>query len=135
MAGDKYHHSIKVHTKRTRICINWNPHFQTQVYLAKVSLNVSIVKQNLLHKKQFLKILWIEVGKKGFQLMLILVLLGIYFDAVVVFVTSKTLSFRLALAILWYQTKIFVLYFNAGSFFLQPCKRSRFSYSSSSIQL
>ena len=33
--------------------------------------------------------------------MLILVLLGMYFDAVVVFVTSQTLLFRLALAILW----------------------------------
>ena len=32
--------------------------------------------------------------------MLILVLLGMYFDAVVVFVTSQTLLFRLALAIL-----------------------------------
>ena len=30
----------------------------------------------------------------------ILVLLGMYFDAVVVFVTSRTLLFRLALAIL-----------------------------------
>ena len=36
----------------------------------------------------------------GYQLMLILVLLGIYFDAVVIFVTSQTLLFRLALAIL-----------------------------------
>ena len=34
--------------------------------------------------------------------MLILVLLGVCFDAVVVFVTSQTLLFRLALAILWY---------------------------------
>ena len=34
-------------------------------------------------------------------MMLILVLLGMYFDAVVVFVTSQTLLFRLALAILW----------------------------------
>ena len=33
-------------------------------------------------------------------MMLILVLLGMYFDAVVVFVTSQTLLFRLALAIL-----------------------------------
>ena len=32
--------------------------------------------------------------------MLILVLLGMYFDAVVVFVTSQTLLFRLALAML-----------------------------------
>ena len=35
------------------------------------------------------------------KLMQILVLLGMYFDAVVVFVTSQTLLFRLALAILW----------------------------------
>ena len=34
-----------------------NPPFQTQIYLVKVSLNVNIVKQDLLHKKQFLKIL------------------------------------------------------------------------------
>jgi hypothetical protein len=33
--------------------------------------------------------------------MLILVILGMYFDAVVVFVTSQTKFFRLALAILW----------------------------------
>ena len=50
---------------------------------------MNIVKQDLLHKKQFLKILWSEVWKGGFQLMLILVLLGMYFDAVVVFVTSQ----------------------------------------------
>ena len=37
----------------------------------------------------------------GFQLMLILVLLSMFFDAVVVFFTSQTLLFRLALAILW----------------------------------
>ena len=74
--------------KRTRICINWNPTFQTQIYLVKVLLNVNIVKQDLLRKKRFLKILWSEVWKGGFQLMLILVLLRMYFDAVVVFVTS-----------------------------------------------
>ena len=33
--------------------------------------------------------------------MLILVLLDMYFDAAVVFVTSQTLLFRLAVAILW----------------------------------
>ena len=38
--------------------------------------------------------------------MQILVLLGMYFDAVVVFVTSQ--SFRLALAILWSGTLLFV---------------------------
>ena len=86
--------------KRTRICINWNPLFQTQIYLVKVSLNVNIVKQDLLHKKQFLKILWSEVWKGGFQLMLILVLLGMYFDAAVVFVKTFLLLFKLAMAIL-----------------------------------
>ena len=75
--------------------------FQTQIYLVKVPLNVNIVKQDLLHKKQFLKILWSEVWKGRFQLMLILVLLGMYFNAVVKFVTSQTLLFRLDLAILW----------------------------------
>ena len=86
--------------KRTRICINWNPPFQTQIYLVKVPLSVNIVKQDLLHKKQFLKILWSEVWKGRFQLMLILGRLGMYFDTVVVFVTSQTLLFRLALTIL-----------------------------------
>ena len=36
----------------------------------------------------------------GFQLMQILDLLGMYFDAAVVFVTSHSLLFRLAMAIL-----------------------------------
>ena len=46
------------------------------------------------------KIYFIKTVFEKFQLMLILVLLGKYFDAVVVFVTSQTLLFRLALAIL-----------------------------------
>ena len=78
--------------KRPRICINWNPPFQTQIYLVKVPLNVNIVKQDLLHKKQFFKILWSEVWNGGFQLMLILVILDMFFDAVVVFVTSQIIS-------------------------------------------
>ena len=45
---------------------------------------MNIVKQDVLNKKQFLKILWIDVWKGGFQLMQILGLLGMYFDAVVV---------------------------------------------------
>ena len=48
--------------------------------------------ENLLHKKG---------PKGGFQLILILGLLGMYFDAAVVFVTSQTLFLGLALAILW----------------------------------
>ena len=70
--------------KRPRIYINWNPPFQIQIILVNVPLNVNIVKQDLLNKKQFLEILWSEVWKRGFQLMQILGLLGMYFDAVVV---------------------------------------------------
>ena len=40
--------------------------------------------------------------------MLILVLLGMYFDAVVVFVTSQTLLLRLALAILWIESSTII---------------------------
>ena len=40
---------------RPRICINRNPPFQTQIFLVKVPLNVSVVKLYLLHKKQILK--------------------------------------------------------------------------------
>ena len=47
--------------KRPRICIIGNPPFQTQIYLLNVPLNVNIVKQDLLIKKQFLKILGSEV--------------------------------------------------------------------------
>ena len=44
------------------------------------------MKQDLLHEKQFLKILWSEVWKIQFQfqLMQILGVMGMYFDAVVV---------------------------------------------------
>ena len=45
---------------------------------------MDVPKQDLLDKKQFLKILWSEVWKGGFQLIQILGLLGMYFDAVVV---------------------------------------------------
>ena len=41
-----------------------------------------------------------NVQKVGFQFMLILVLLGMYFDAAVVFVTKSSLLFRLAVTIL-----------------------------------
>ena len=44
-------------SKRPIICINGNPPFQTQSYLVKVPLNASVVKKDLLHKKQLLKIL------------------------------------------------------------------------------
>ena len=47
----------------------------------------------------FTKLIWI--WKKGCQFMQILGVLDMYFDASVVFVTSHSLLFRLALAILW----------------------------------
>ena len=40
-------------------------------------------------EKTSFKILWSEVWKGGFQLMLILGLLGMYFDAAMVFVTNS----------------------------------------------
>ena len=52
-------------------------------------------KKNLEQSENFWKILFLEiyiikkVGKGGFQLMLILGLLGMYFDAAVVFVTKS----------------------------------------------
>ena len=49
--------------------------------------------------------------------MLILVLLGMYFDAVVVFVTSQTLLFRLALAILCKGTLLLILVWKVYNFF------------------
>ena len=40
--------------------------FWTKIYIVKVPLNVKIVEQDLLHRKQFLKILRSEVQKGGF---------------------------------------------------------------------
>ena len=76
------------------------PPFQNQIYLVKVPLTANVVKQDLLNKKEFLKILLSEVWKGGFQLMQILGLLGMWFDAVVVEVEKNLLLYRLALAIL-----------------------------------
>ena len=59
----------------------------------KIPLNVNIVKQDLLNKKQFLKILWSEVWMRGFQLMQILGLLGMYSDAVVCSRSSEEFTF------------------------------------------
>ena len=61
----------------------------------------------VLDKKQFLKNLWSKVWKGGFQLMQILGLLGMYFDAVVVEVKTFLILFRLALAILWILTSFY----------------------------
>ena len=67
----------------------------------------SMVWANLNKSKFFLSLDFyyqsIKFGSErgGFQLIQILVLLGMYFDAVGVFVTSQKLLFRLALAILW----------------------------------
>ena len=46
----------------------------------------------------------------GFQFMLILGLLGMYFDAAVVFVTNSSLFFRLAVAILWLSPSNFCIF-------------------------
>ena len=97
---DFYYHSIKVHTQEAQNLHQLKSPLSAQIYLVKILLNVNIVKQDLLHKKQFLKILWSVVWKGGFQLKQILSLLGMYFDAAVVEVKTFLLLFRLALAIL-----------------------------------
>ena len=61
---------------------------------------MNIANDDLLNKKQFLKILWSEVWKGGFQFIQILGPLGMYFDAVVVEVHTFLILFRLALAML-----------------------------------
>ena len=118
--------------RRPKISINWNPPFQTQIYLVnskkwKISKifeslrNFFFALQYLKNwtkvvswkkifcswKKNFVSLkkisfefLCSEVWKGGFQLMLILGLLGMYFDAAVVFVTISSLSFRIAMAML-----------------------------------
>jgi hypothetical protein len=55
----------------------------------------------LWNKIYFIKKIMKWALKGGFQLMLILGLLDMYFDAAVVFVPKSSVLFRLALAILW----------------------------------
>ena len=52
----------------------------------------------------------------GFQLMLILGLLGMYFDAAEVFVTIQTLLLRLAVAILWKAYYSILHYLKSAAF-------------------
>jgi hypothetical protein len=54
------------------------------------------LEKKILSKKNTFEILWSEVW-----LMLILGLIGMYFDAAVVFLTNSQLFFWLAVAILW----------------------------------
>ena len=105
--------------RRPRIIINWNPTFQTSLlkiskgFFLDLQLFFSGTKKNFQEqllfrffmyckaKKKFrsnpknyeicfLKIYFLKkVWKGGFQLMLILGLLGMYFDAAVVFVTNS----------------------------------------------
>ena len=60
---------------------------------------MKIVKQDLLNKKQFWKFYKVRSEREGFQLIQILGLFGMYFDAVVVEVKTFLLLFRLALVI------------------------------------
>ena len=52
--------------------------------------------------------------------MLILGLLGMYFDAAVVFVTNSKLFFKLAVAILWDELKHIVIIQYLGYEYLEP---------------
>ena len=78
-------------------------------------------KKKLLVWKFFFEI-WSEVWKVVFQFMLILDLLGMYFDAAVGFVKKSSLLFRLALAILcilWWKYEhtnfLHQIFFNSDS--------------------
>ena len=73
-------------------------------------------------KKNTFEILWSEVWKRGFQLMLILGLLGMYFDVAVAFVMKSPLLFRLAVAIPHCQ-------FSGFSFTFFSCHFSSVSFS------
>ena len=111
---------------RPRISIDWNLTFQTSLHKIskviffwtmifflflkkKISMNNLCFVFHVLYSKKkfgaiqiFLKIYFIKnVWKVGFQFMLILGLLGMYFDAAVVFVMKSSLFFRLAVTILW----------------------------------
>ena len=68
------------------------------------------MKQNLLHSKQFLKILWIGIQKGEFQFWLIMILKVISFHAVVVLVLAFSVLFRLTLPCYVYISKIWAQY-------------------------
>jgi hypothetical protein len=92
-------------SKRPRICINRNPPFQTSLYkffknccLWNKSYFTTLTFRGTFTKKNL-------VWKREFSLMQILGLLGMYFDAVIVFVNNFSPLFRLALGILWVTTK------------------------------
>ena len=79
--------------------------------LKKLNKSCSLVKKFLFLEKKIVslkktsfEILWSEIWKGGFQLTLILGLLGMYFDAWVVFVKKNIILFLLALDILWHIT-------------------------------
>ena len=86
--------------------------FRNKIFFSKKQLLFSFLciekqKKNLERSENFWIFLFLKiyftkkVWKGGFQSMLILGLLGMYFDAAVVFVSNFILLFRLALAVLW----------------------------------
>ena len=74
--------------RRPRISINWNPPFQTSLHKILKVVFFRLTKFFFRNKKDKVKKVW----KVGFQLMLILGLLGMYFDVVVIFVTKSFYS-------------------------------------------
>ena len=87
--------------RRPRISINWNPPFQTSLkhFLKNCFSYSKCCFTMLTFRVTFTK--WIWVWKGVFQLIQILGLLGLYFDAAVVFIKKTSLLFKFALAILW----------------------------------
>ena len=96
--------------------------FRNKKFFSKEQLLFSFLcivrqKKNSERSEKFWKFLFLKiyfkknVQKVGFQFMLILVLLGMYFDAVVVIGVVSLLLFRLPMAILWkaYCSKIYTV--------------------------
>ena len=79
--------------KRPRICNNWNSPLGPQYikFSKTASYEVNLTSQHSHLEVLLLSKFWSEMGD----------FLGMYFDVAVVFVTSHSLLFRLALATLW----------------------------------
>ena len=87
-------------SKRPRICINWTLS-EPNLFSKSTSKCENCETRFTFINNSFWKFYEVRSDRGGFQLMQILGLLGMYFDAVVVEVQKYLLFFRLALAILW----------------------------------
>ena len=95
------------------------PQHQSKYLGGPESAFLFLKKKVLSLKNLLLKFYEVRSERGRFQLMLILGLLGVYFDAAMVFVTNSQLFFRLAMTILWEKK------WSAFFFIAMQCKQSR----------